>query len=106
MGKGRRRWGGKEIRHRSPLPFERQEHPRYDRTYEASAQRIQAEFVADGTVTFDGQPGTWQAERGIVRLTTPRWYCEGPIGVEQLYLVCSRPDVDHPVELQMVVSRA
>ena len=106
MGKGRQRWGSREIRHRSPLPGERQSRPRCDRSYEASAHGVRAEFSADGTVTFDGQAGTWHAEKGILRVTTPHWHCEGPIGVEDLYLVCSRPEGGHRVELQMLVSPA
>jgi len=106
MGKGRERWSDKEILRRSPLPDERQSQPRCDRPYETSENGVRAEFAAEGTVTFDGQTGTWNAEKGIVRLTTPQWYCEGPIGVEELYLTCSRQGSRHRAELRLIISAA
>jgi len=104
MGKGRARWGVKEIRNRFPLPRERQSSPRCDGFYEARDQGIKVEFAADGSLRFAAEDGRWHVEEGVVAVTTPGWDCEGPIGVEELYLVCSREEKPDRLELEMIFS--
>jgi len=101
IGKGRARWDAKEIQNRFPLPRERQSSPRFDGFYEARDHGIQAEFAADGSLKFAAEKGRWHVEEGIVGVTTRQWNCEGPIGVETLYLVCWHDGTSDRIELEM-----
>ncbi len=104
MGKGRARWATKALRQRFPLPRERQSRPRCDGVYKAPEHEIQAEFAADGTLTFQAEEGRWHVEDGVLHVRTRQWHCEGPIEVEELYLLCSYEGDDSRLELEMAFS--
>jgi cold shock CspA family protein len=63
------------------------------------------EFGRDGTVLVGGAPGTWEVDpRKMVHIATPRWRCEGSIGLDDLYLLCAlqdSPKADIQLELRL-----
>jgi hypothetical protein len=55
-----------------------------------------------GDAEFDGEPGTWQVDRGVLMVTTPGWQCEGALDSSTTYLLCSPEGrVAERVELEL-----
>jgi cold shock CspA family protein len=90
VSKERPRWEHKAIRDRFPLASERQQLPRFDDPYRCGKPPYTVEFNRDGTVLVGGEAGSWNVDEGAtVHVTTPRWRCEGAIGIDDLYLRCA-----------------
>jgi hypothetical protein len=76
-----------------PPRRERQSLPRFDEPCRCGRPPYTVEFRRDGTVLVDGEPGTWKVDpRKTVRIATPRWRCEGTIGLDDLHLLCALED--------------
>lgn len=63
------------------------------------------EFGRDGSVLVGGEPGRWSIDpRKTLRIDTPRWSCEGAVGVDDLYLLCGlegNPKTDVQLNLRL-----
>ncbi len=102
MSRGRSRWSSKSLRRVFPHPGERSSQPRLDGWYGAPDQ-IRLRFSSGGDAEFDGEPGTWQVDRGVLTVTTPGWQCEGALDSSTAYLLCSPEGrVAERVELELV----
>jgi cold shock CspA family protein len=106
MTKGRPK---KPLRQRFPRAPELQSLlenlPRFDDPYRCGRPPYTVEFRRDGTVLVGGEPGTWEVDpHKTLHIATPRWRCDGAIGIERLLLVCSlegSPTTDLELELRL-----
>jgi CspA family cold shock protein len=105
MAKGRSRSLNRTLRQRFPLLRERQSQPRFDEPYRCGIPPYTVEFRHDGSVLVGGEPGAWSIDaRKALQIATPRWRCEGAIGVDDLYLLCAlenSPTADIQLELRL-----
>ena len=84
---------------------ERQSQPRFDAPYRCGKPPYTVEFRRDGTMLIGGEPGTWTIdERKTLQIGTPRWRCEGVVGLDDVYLLCAledSPTADVQLELRL-----
>lgn len=99
MGKLSRR-NAQSIRHRYPLPAERQELPRTDCGYVGDG--FSAHFHPDGTVQLGDEMGTWSVDNRALHVNTASLQGEGVIGVSAVYLTCSIVGASERMELELV----
>lgn len=78
----------KDLRDLFPLRHERQVAPRLDGHY-AGADGERVEFAADGTLRWNGEPGSWRVHGETLYVTTATRDCEGAIGFSDIYLICA-----------------
>jgi hypothetical protein len=77
-----------DVRYRFPLPHERPAQPRFDGRYHGpDGQHIA--FDRDGTLRWNGEPGTWSVHGATVYVRTETRDCEGAIGLTEIYLICA-----------------
>ena len=98
MGKVSRR-NTESIRHRYPLPAERQELPRTDCVY--TGDGYAARFHSDGTLELGDETGTWSVDKRALNVNTDSLQGEGVIGVTAVYLTCSVVSASQRLELEL-----
>jgi hypothetical protein len=103
MARGRPRWERRDLRHRFPLPSERQAEPRFDGDYGDDATG-RVRFAADGSLRWNGEPGTWRVHAHVLDVSAPGVDCEGAIGSDAVYLLCT--DAELGERTQMVLGFA
>lgn len=99
MGKISRR-NEKWIRHRYPLPAERQELPRTDCGY--AGDGFTARFHPDGTLELGEETGAWSVDKRALNVSTASLQGEGVIGVTAVYLTCSIVGSSERLELELI----
>jgi cold shock CspA family protein len=76
-----------------------------DDPYRCGRPPYTVEFRDDGTVVVGGETGTWAVDPSkTLHIATPRWRCEGVIGLDQMNLLCAledAPTADLPLELRL-----
>ena len=89
MGRGRERWGTKALRDFMPLKSEACLAPRFDGAYVSDGNTASVSFHEDGTALISGEAARWTTQSGLVRVVSELWDCEGTVGIDVLYLLCS-----------------
>jgi hypothetical protein len=87
MARGRGRWEGRDLRHKFPLPGEREAQPRFAGAY-GDAEAGEIRFAPDGSLTWDGEAGSWTIHGGVLRVRCGVRDCEGAISSDAIYLLC------------------
>jgi hypothetical protein len=47
------------------------------------------EFAVDGTLQWNGEPGTWSVHGDTLHISVAARDCEGAIGFSEIYLICA-----------------
>lgn len=90
----------KSIRHRYPLPAERQVLPRTDCVYVGDG--VTARFHSDGRLEFGDETGTWSIVKRALYVSTASFQGEGVIGITAVYLIGANQGVQERIELELV----